>query len=863
MDDHDRRPVSDDERTLSAAAGGDDETPTEGPVGPSPTLPGAGRADQLTRVAGFTLLRILGEGGMGVVWEAEQAQPRRRVALKLMRRDHVVDELHARMFRREAESLARLKHPSIAAIYESGHTDDGHDYFAMELVHGETLDRWLARRPKVVDPVELRLRLRLFRSICDAVHYAHQRGVIHRDLKPSNIVVTTEGASTGAASGPALPVVKILDFGLARITDADIAATLVSEIGVIKGTLQYMSPEQARGDVAAIDVRSDVYALGVMLYEMLAGRRPYEVTRAALAEAVRVICEQPPELLRSTWVGSRRLDGDLETIVGKTLEKEADRRYGSAAALAEDVERYLTSQPILARPPSAVYQLGKMIQRNRLGAAFAATVLLLLVAFGVTATVQARTIALERDRAEAEAAKAQAVNQFMRDTLSAANPWGAGYDVTVVEALDQATERISASFADQPLVEAEVRHTIGNAFSNLGRYDRAAPLLEAAAEARTGLLGRDDPETITTLAALAQLAWRDSRYDEAIGRARELLDLRRQVFGDPSSEVAVTLDFLGRVLTDAGRFEEAETVILEALAMSRAVHGEESINVAACYQNQAILEQVWRQNYALAEELSRKELRIRRAVDGRDSMDTASTLDNLGVVVMLQGRLDEAAPLIEESAALIRKLGGDRHPELARALENLGNIYFQRGEYDRVLAVLEEVLAMRREVLGDDSPDVARSLTNLGAVQHRSGKPQAAVVTLRDAVLRMEGAYGPDHPDVASTHRSLGWALISAGDLDAAEAELRTALAIAERAYPAHGAALSGFQQSLGRLLVTRGRFGEAEPLLLDAHRANLEAYGPDNLRTRDTAGALAGLYEAWGRPADAAHYRSAAEAVS
>ena len=478
MNDDTRRSRSDGDETLSQSQIEEhEETLSISSVG----TPRSGEPEHPTTIGRFRIIGKLGSGGMGVVWEAEQDQPRRRVALKVMRRDHTIDQLHIQMFRREAESLARLEHPNIAAIYESGHTDDGHDYFAMELVRGVTLDEWLASRPSRVDEAELKLRLGLFRTICDAVHYAHQRGVIHRDLKPSNIIVTySDASSTAGTKSRSLPSLKILDFGLARITDSDIAATLVSEIGVIKGTLPYMSPEQARGDVAAIDVRADVYALGVIVYELLTGRRPYDVSRAALAEAVRVICEEPPAPLRQSWSGVRRPDRDLETIVAKGLEKEADRRYGSAAEFGDDVDRYLSSQPILARTPSAVYQLTKMVQRNRLGAAFAATVLLLLVVFGVTATVQSRAVAKQRDRAEEEAAKALAVSAFMSDTLSAANPWGEGYDVSVVEALDQATEKIGTSFSGQPLVEAEVRYTIGNAYKSLGRYDRAQPLLEAA-----------------------------------------------------------------------------------------------------------------------------------------------------------------------------------------------------------------------------------------------------------------------------------------------------------------------------------------------------------------------------------------------
>jgi serine/threonine protein kinase len=854
MSDDPKRPDLDDEGTISMSdVDSDDEATIDG----DPSLPSIDDPQMPGSIGGFRIIGKLGEGGMGTVWEAEQAQPKRRVALKVMRRDHIIDELHAKMFRREAESLARLRHPNIAAIYESGHTDDGHDFFAMELVPGVTLDVWLASRPTAIDTAELELRLGLFRSICDAVHYAHQRGVIHRDLKPSNIIVTDDDVASGAGSSakPTLSI-KILDFGLARITDADIAATMVSEIGVIKGTLQYMSPEQARGDVVAIDVRSDVYALGVILYEMLTGRRPYNVSRAALAEAVRVICEDSPDPVSRSWSGIRRLDQDLETIVGKTLEKEADRRYDSAAALREDIERYLGSQPILAHPPSAAYQLKKMVQRNRLGAAFAATVLALVVVLAVTMTVQAGRIARERDRAEKETAKALAVNQFMRETLGAASPYEQGISITVLEALDQAVDRIESSFADQPEVEAEVRHTIGDTYNALGRYDEAEPLLESALQMRIELVGKDSPEAIETMASLAQLSWRKADHDQAIARGYELLEARRRVYGDPSSDVAVTLDFLGRVLIEASRYEEAEKVMDEALAMSLEIHGEESVYVAGCYQNMSVLEETWRQDYVKAEELTRKEIEIRRAVEGDDTMESAGALNNLGIYVMFQGRLEEAALIIEEANEAVRRLAGDQHPELAKGLENLGNVYYRLGQTDKTLELLAEVIEMRRAVLGDDSPQVARGLTNLGAVYRITGQYELAEETLRDAVVRMERAYGPDHTDVASVHRTLGLTLWKLERLVEAETELRTAHGIAKAAYDEGTLGLAGYQNYLGRVLIQRKKFTEAEPLLIASYEAHVDAHGSDSEITAGAAKGLVELYEAWGRPNDADRYR-------
>jgi serine/threonine-protein kinase len=331
-------------------------------------------------IGSYRIVSKLGEGGMGVVYEAEQRHPRRRVALKVVRGGRYIDSQFLKMFQREADTLARLKHPNIAAIYEAGRTEDGQHFFAMELVPGTTLRRYLNARSSTVTPEELVHRLRVFRKIADAVHYAHQRGVIHRDLKPTNVIVNElPDAEDTHASYAGGPEVKILDFGLARITDPEVApVTVTTDVGEIKGTLPYMSPEQARGE--ELDTRADVYALGVMLYELLSRQRPYDTQRTSLVDAVRVISEQTPRPLSQAFRGSRKLDPDVETIVGKALEKEADRRYASAAALSEDIERYLTRQPILARPPSAVYQVRKLVSRHREAAAASGVALLLLVA---------------------------------------------------------------------------------------------------------------------------------------------------------------------------------------------------------------------------------------------------------------------------------------------------------------------------------------------------------------------------------------------------------------------------------------------------------------------------------------------------
>ena len=337
----------------------------------------------------FRILRELGRGGMGIVYEAEQQNPVRLVALKVIQGTGYVDAVRIRLFQREAQALARMKHPGIATIYESGCTEDGRHYFAMELVRGETLreylDRYNAHLPLVRGRIEERLRL--FIKICDAVSYAHQRGIVHRDLKPANILVPAHGS--GPRSGDlAVPEVKILDFGLARITDADMAlGTLATSAGEVVGTLPYMSPEQFRGDPEGIDTRTDIYSLGVILFEMLAGKLPLDLSGKNLAEAARTVLEQPPSSLGTAWLGVHRPDLDLVTIVGKALEKEPSRRYQSVGALADDIDRYIQNQPIVARPPTTFYHLRKAFLRHKTTFAFAAVLLILLVGSSVSLAI--------------------------------------------------------------------------------------------------------------------------------------------------------------------------------------------------------------------------------------------------------------------------------------------------------------------------------------------------------------------------------------------------------------------------------------------------------------------------------------------
>ncbi len=832
------------------------------------------------RIAGYRIVGLLGRGGMGVVWEAEQERPRRRVALKVMRRDHRVDEMHARMFFREAETLARLKHPNIAAIYESGHTDGGHDYFAMELVQGETLDRWLRGRPAAVDVAELKLRLRLFGTICNAVHYAHQRGVIHRDLKPSNIIVTDEvGSAAGSAPSSEGPTVKILDFGLARITDADIAVTMVSEVGLIKGTLQYMSPEQARGDVAAIDVRSDVYALGIILYELLAGERPYDVSRSALAEAVRVICdERPKPLPRVGSSGAVRLGADLATIVGKALEKEPDRRYGSAAALGEDVDRYLTSQPILARPPSAVYQMRKFAARNRALVGGAAATVVVLIAGAVVSTTLGLREAAQRREAEAARADLEVVADFQSRMLASVDPARVGRDmiddlrervitgarnagvaepqVTAAGAafddlvrrvnptdaalhvidrqiLARALETIDTEFESQPEIALQLRASIGNTYGELGLLDRAEAQERAVYESSLRVRGPDHPKTLDAGYKLAQELMFLGRNDDAETLVTEVITRQHRVVGENDPATLRSRTLLADLQQMRGRDAEAELAFEETLAAQRQALGVEHRDTMATMNLLALLYSD--EGRAEAEPLMLELLSSAQHAWGEEDPRTLVYEHNLARIYQRQGRDEEAVEHNRHVLEVRRRVLGDDHPRTLRSKASLADSYSRLGRFEDARALFAEVYEDRLRTLGPDHPDTIESIGSLAIVTKHLGRFDEAEPLYRQALAGRTRVLGADHPLTLATQYGLAGLYRNAGRTDDAERLFLATITSQKRVLgPEHRQTLRS-EMVLAQLYDELGRDQEAEPLYVATSEAQLEALGdadPESMRS-------------------------------
>ena len=640
-------------------------------------------------IAGYRIIRLIDRGGMGEVYEAEQADPRRRVALKVVQ-SGLFSEDHRSRFHHEAQVLGRLRHPGIAQIYEAGTSDgsaSGRPYFAMELVDGQPLLHFAETQK-----LDTRQRLELVAKVCRALHHAHQNGIIHRDLKPANILVESNGQP------------KILDFGVARSTDADVqAVTVQTQIGQLVGTLPYMSPEQVLGDPAQLDTRSDIYSIGVITYELLTGRLPYAVRDSVVHEAIRVIREDEPSRLGTL---DRTYRGDIETIVAKTLEKDKERRYSSAAEVATDIQRYLNDEPIVASPPSRSYRARKFVQRNRWPVAAASAGVLGLMVFAGSMTVQAGRIASERDRANHEAAVSKRVSEFLTGLFEVSDPDIArGREVTAREILDRGAADIEAGLADQPEVRAQLMATIGAVYYKLGLFPEAEPLYVEALEIRRQVLGSDDAETLGTMNNLGTLYMNQGRLAEAEPLYVAALAGRRNVLGSEHPDTLVSTNNLAILSRKMGRHDDAERLYTEALA-------------------------------------------AQRRILGNSHQDTARTMNNLSELFRIEGRLAEAVPLQEEALAARRQVLGDDHTETLSSVNNLAELMRMQGRFEEAGALHRDALVIKRRLFGDDNFDTAITVHNLACLDREMGNYEEANRGFEEAQRVFEDSLGPTHPFV-------------------------------------------------------------------------------------------------------------------
>jgi Tfp pilus assembly protein PilF/predicted Ser/Thr protein kinase len=866
----------------------------------------------------------LGEGGMGVVYEAEQEHPRRTVALKVTKSAVASPELRRR-FELESLALGRLQHPGIAQIYEAGTAETSvgpQQYFAMEFVHGSSLLDY-AEAQRLSTPQ----RLEVVVKICEAVHHAHQRGLIHRDLKPSNILVDEMAQP------------KILDFGVVRATDSDAQVTRQTDLGQLVGTLAYMSPEQVLGDPLELDSRSDVYALGVILYELIAGRKPYHIS-PKLHEAVQTIREEEPTPLSSISPSYR---GDVETIVAKALEKDKTRRYSSAAELAADIRRYLHDEPIVARPASAGYQFRKFARRHKAVVAGTTAVFVVLVCGIVASSWQAaratraqqaavleRNRALhaqkaatvaesqaldqrnqavaEKQRADTESATAKAIIDFLQsDLLSQASAYAQSQpdskpdpDIKVRTALDRAAARISSKFDKQPLVEASIRHTIGNTYWDLGLFPQAQRQVERAANLRRRVLGDEHPDTLQSMGLLADLQREQGRlpqaealftrileirrrklgpehrdtlasmssvaavwisldkYAQAAALLTKALEIRRRVLPAADSDIRDNMYSLAVVYSDQGKYPQAERLHKEVLELDRKALGA---NHPYTLNTMAALGQEYTQDgkYAEAQALLNEVLDRRQHVFGQEHPDTLESMADLALLYIRQGKYPEAEPLYSKVLQVQIRVLGENHPDTLTSMNNLGVLYRSMGKYAEAEPLCARVVEIRQRLLGPEHPDTLLSMYNLGVVFLREGKNTQAEALFSRALEVWRRVPPPGTFDLSNAVVSLGRARLELNKYAEAELLLREAVNRQEKKNPDAWERYSS-QSLLGASLAGQGKYGEAEPLLLSGFQGLLQRKAAIPSASRyalDQAGErIIQLYRAWGKPEKAAEWR-------
>lgn len=783
------------ERTSPGLRSGD--APLADPAGPAADLVGQ-------RLGSYDIVRLVGLGGMGAVYEAARDEDgtRRRVAVKLVRLDLNQPALFAR-FRREHRILARLQHRNIATLLDAGIAPDGRPFLVMEFVEGEPITAWCDRRGLGVAQ-----RLALFRQVCAAVQHAHRNLVVHRDLKPGNILVTADGD------------VKLLDFGVAQLLDAqaDLELPLTRGGGPRPYTPEYASPEQIRGD--ALTTASDIYSLGVVLYELLAGRRPHQAagSLAALERSVldgavprpsQVATDEAAQRCgeRSGARLRRRLAGELDSIVLLALRPEPETRWPSVEALADDLRRWFEGLPVTAQRGWVGYRLRKFLRRNRSAVAATALLVLALVAGAVGISREARSARRAQQRAER-------VSGFLTDLLQSVQPESGRRDVMVSEVLDAASQRLADSTVDEPVVRMELERVIGQSELALGRLDEAEQHLLESASRQEQLTGRRSAEYVNALTYVASVYLTGGNLDRADSVIGVGLDLERALSAEPDTLYASLLSMHGSIANTRGDAAAAERAHREVLGIRLRLLDPRSDLFINSYNNLAVALGT-QGKWAAAESLQRRSLDIARANHPAPSVQVANIENSLATALDLQGEYAEAESLYADVLTQRGQLLGREHPDYASTLANYAGFEFDRANYERAASACRELLALRGGALPESHQSIASALQTLGRCLDRQGRHDEAERAFTESLELRRRFLGED-----------SWLVGSSTSL-------------------------------LGEHYTAAGQHAQAERTLLEADRILTAALGADHARTRQNAGRLVALYEAWGRPTDAERWRA------
>jgi len=717
----------------------------------------AAAAEHPDRIDGYRITRVLGEGGMGVVYEAEQDQPvRRTVAIKLIKLGMDTRQVVAR-FDTERQALALMNHSNIARVYDAGVAERGRPYFVMEYVEGVPI-------MKYCDTARLsaRQRLELFVQICEGIHHAHQKGIIHRDVKPSNVLVTMQDGR---------PVPKIIDFGIAKATDQRmVEATMVTQLGQVVGTLAYMSPEQASLTGQGVDIRTDVYSLGVLLYELLVGRLPFDPTGkgATFEEVCRQIREVDPPRpsARYTSLGKasdeiaarrrtdprsfvRALRGDLDWIVMKTLEKDPERRYAAASELATDVRRHLAHEPVAARPPATLYRLRKFARRHRVGVASATVIGVLLVVASVGTSVGlVRARRAERSALDAqglalkEAKTSERIADYFVGIFRLADPDHARVQtITAREILDARAESVREDLREEPGVRGRVMAAMGEAYMGLGLYGEARKLFDEALPLLRESFGDEHEEVYNVLNELGQLSSQMEDYEAALGYLEEALAVAERTVGPDHPHVPPIVKNLGDVNVKLGNLDAARRYLERALDHRIATYGPESRSVARTLSSLASLA-VEAGDYEGGISLAERSLAIRQAILQPGDPGVAYGHLFLADAQFLDGRYEEARENLEAARGIWQRTHGPEHRLIGECLIRLAKVRSKLGDPGAAYADYRGARSIVEKAFDANEPGTARalveSLEEYSDLLVELGRPEEAARTRAEAVSLRE-----------------------------------------------------------------------------------------------------------------------------
>jgi serine/threonine protein kinase/tetratricopeptide (TPR) repeat protein len=821
--------------------------------------PAEGSQPLATRLAGeglgafigsYKLLEQIGEGAFGVVYIAEQRHPVcRKVALKVLKPGMDTRQVVAR-FEAERQALALMDHANIARVFDGGETASGRPYFVMELVRGVPVTDFCD-----ASHLTVRQRLELFVSLCQAVQHAHQKGVIHRDLKPSNVLVTLHQGA---------PVVKVIDFGVAKAIGQKLTdKTLFTGFAQMVGTPLYMSPEQAEMSGLDIDTRADIYAMGVLLYELLTGSTPFDKERlhtVAFDELRRIIRqEEPPR--PSTRIStladgaatvsanrgsdpkrlSRLVRGELDWIVMKCLEKDRNRRYETADGLARDVNRYLADEPVEASPPSTAYRLKKFLRRHK-GPVLAASIIVLLLVGGIAGTAAGLKLAsdrlaqvqAEKDRADEETAIAKAVDDFLqKDLLGQADvgnqPGGArDRNVTVRELLDRAAERLETRFRGQERTEAAIRLTLGRAYRELGEYPQARKHLERSLALREERLGPTHLDTLESMYQVASVYDHLRDYDKAERLFQQVLEARRPQLGADHPDTLQVVNEIGLLYEERGWYDKAEPLLLSTLEARRATLGDEHIDTLESVQSLARL--YWsRSQFQRAETLFKQARDGRRAQLGPDHPLTLESMQNLASLYLGWQRYDEAEPLFGQVLEIRRARFGPDHHRTLGTMGELALLYQLRGQFEKAEPLHKQVLAGYRAKLDPDHPDLLRGVQNLAMCYLLAAQYDKAEPLYQEVLKAQRAKQGAEHPDTIGTMTNLAILYRDRGQYGKAEPLFREALVGARKTF---GLGHEDTQTIIYHLTVLHDKQGTpelSEPLLRELVSFLRDQPGPES----------------------------------